>query len=105
MLLRMVGVGRFRGLWQRCGFRFLLRFHVSLLIGFVLLRVEAFMKPFLANTVRKILNFFMALFVTTLYWGLSRLWLFKHVRFPSVVAYPGPRVYAHWHGDELLLIG
>jgi len=37
------------------------------------------------------------------YWLYSRLWRVRHVNFPSYKE--GPVIFAHWHGDELLLIG
>lgn len=45
-------------------------------------------------------TFALALFLV--YGPLSRLWFIRHLRHPKV---EGPRVYAHWHGDELLLVG
>lgn len=44
--------------------------------------------------------------LTSFYWLLSRTWRIKHLDLkgnPFVEA--GPSVYAHWHGDELVLIG
>lgn len=39
------------------------------------------------------------------YWCLSRLWRVEHVRLPPRVGGRAPRIFAHWHGDELLLVG
>lgn len=47
-------------------------------------------------------QFLLASLVTSAYWALSRTWFFKHVNRPSG---QGPTVYAHWHGDELLMVG
>jgi lysophospholipid acyltransferase (LPLAT)-like uncharacterized protein len=43
-----------------------------------------------------------AFFVASIYWLLSRLWFFKHIDRPIVA---GAGIYAHWHGDELCLVG
>lgn len=40
--------------------------------------------------------------VTSAYWALSRTWFFRHVNRPRA---QGPIAYAHWHGDELLMVG
>jgi lysophospholipid acyltransferase (LPLAT)-like uncharacterized protein len=55
---------------------------------------------------RKIRDFLAAVLLTIFYRLYRRLWRVQRVRFPhewgdSAV----PRVYAHWHGDELLLVG
>lgn len=55
--------------------------------------------------VRRIQGFCTALAVVAFYWTLTRLWRFRHIRYPSQAQVPGPRVYAHWHGDELLMVG
>ena len=48
---------------------------------------------------------FKAVVVTGLYWIYSRLWFYRRVHFPSIAQSGAPCVYAHWHGDELLLLG
>ena len=53
---------------------------------------------------RKVRLFITAVLVTAFYWTYSRLWSFRHIRRP-VLAPGTPGIYAHWHGDELLLIG
>jgi lysophospholipid acyltransferase (LPLAT)-like uncharacterized protein len=40
--------------------------------------------------------------IASLYWGLSRLW---RVQLEQARVIPPPRIFAHWHGDELALIG
>ena len=47
-------------------------------------------------------NYLVALLVTLFYWAYSRLWRVRWVNEPTG---KGPRLYAHWHGDELLLVG
>lgn len=42
--------------------------------------------------------------VTAVYWLYSRLWIIRRYDYPEEVA-GTPTVYAHWHGDELLLVG
>lgn len=36
------------------------------------------------------------------YWLLSRTWRFRHINMPHRNE---PTLYAHWHGDELLMVG
>lgn len=50
---------------------------------------------------RRFLNFCLAAVITATYWLLFRSWRFRQERFPE----KGPCVFAHWHGDELLLVG
>lgn len=48
----------------------------------------------------------LALFpVVVFYWIYSRLWRVTHVRYPSQQGEKRPRIWAHYHGDELLLVG
>lgn len=48
--------------------------------------------------------FLIALAVTAIYWLYSRLWIIRRYDYPKEIA-GTPAVYAHWHGDELLLVG
>jgi lysophospholipid acyltransferase (LPLAT)-like uncharacterized protein len=73
------------------------RFHLALLIGTFLLAVEDQM-------LTRCRDFCLASLVTGFYWAFSRLWFFRHVNHPQALG-DGPVLYAHWHGDELLLIG
>jgi len=36
---------------------------------------------------------------------MNSLWRIDRVHFPDPVRFPGPWIYAHWHGDELMLLG
>jgi len=42
--------------------------------------------------------------VTGFYWLLSRTWRMREMGLPLGPAAPNPKLYAHWHGDELLLV-
>ncbi|MBI4404209.1 MAG: lysophospholipid acyltransferase family protein [Deltaproteobacteria bacterium] len=42
------------------------------------------------------------LLLGSMYWLMSRLWSYAHINRP---AHTNGALYAHWHGDELLLIG
>lgn len=53
----------------------------------------------------RIVKFLKALLVVIFYWGLSRSWCIRHLRRPGVIDDPEPKIYGHWHGDELTLIG
>jgi lysophospholipid acyltransferase (LPLAT)-like uncharacterized protein len=49
--------------------------------------------------------------IAPIYWLLSRTWRIREMGPPAVLARyvqtvsPAPCVYAHWHGDELVLVG
>lgn len=43
--------------------------------------------------------------ISRLYWCLGALWRVEHLRLPPRVDGARPRIFAHWHGDELLLVG
>lgn len=43
--------------------------------------------------------------ITSIYWTLSRTWRVERRGTTAHDNCPSPRIYAHWHGDELLLIG
>ena len=47
----------------------------------------------------------LAWLVTVFYRAYSRLWSVVHIRRPELLDGPEPVICAHWHGDELLLIG
>jgi lysophospholipid acyltransferase (LPLAT)-like uncharacterized protein len=47
-------------------------------------------------------NAFKARLIAGVYSLLSRSWFYQHVARPPV---DGAGIYAHWHGDELLLVG
>lgn len=42
--------------------------------------------------------------ITTIYWLYSRMWRIRRYDVPEGLG-KTPTVYAHWHGDELLLVG
>lgn len=46
----------------------------------------------------------MSLLVTSFYWLLSRTWRMKEMGLPLGPSARNPKIYAHWHGDELLLV-
>lgn len=50
----------------------------------------------------KMQSVIMAILLFCFYGFWSRLWFTRHIGKPRL---PGPYIYAHWHGDELLLIG
>lgn len=50
---------------------------------------------------RRIKQFFTLVFLYSFYRALSATFRYEHVRRPGA----RPSVYAHWHGDELLLLG
>ncbi len=60
-------------------------------------RTRAFM-------IHRIKIFIMSLWVTFFYWGLSRTWRIKEMGLPLGPTSRNPKLYAHWHGDELLLV-
>ena len=49
--------------------------------------------------------YFQAIVVSCFFRILSSLWRVTRIRVPRVVSQGFPCVYAHWHGDELLLLG
>ncbi len=53
-------------------------------------------------SIQNIKESFFACFLAVFYFLMSRFWRFRHVRRPDNFKNV---VYAHWHGDELLLIG
>jgi len=53
---------------------------------------------------KKLTQFCLAVLVTCLYWLYSRFWFIKHIDRSNLKG-DTPRLYAHWHGDELLLVG
>lgn len=59
----------------------------------------------LSSLLFKISNFLKAILVVILYGGLCRLWFIQHLRRPGEMDDPEPKIYGHWHGDELILIG
>ena len=54
------------------------------------------------NLFKKMRSVVFAAFLFGFYSLLSRLWFIRHLKRPTVA---GSCLYAHWHGDELLLIG
>ncbi len=54
--------------------------------------------------IRRIKTAFMSLVVTSFYWLLSRSWRMQEMGLPLGPSAPNPKLYAHWHGDELLLV-
>ncbi len=42
--------------------------------------------------------------VASFYWLLSRTWRMKEMGLPLGPSARNPKLYAHWHGDELLLV-
>ncbi len=36
---------------------------------------------------------------------MNGLWRIELIRFPEPSQFPGPWIYAHWHGDELMVLG
>lgn len=54
---------------------------------------------------RELMDRLIAFAVGSLYWLLSRTWRTHCEGTPHHNEIKGPRIYAHWHGDELLLIG
>lgn len=52
----------------------------------------------------RVTDFFLAVFIAGFYWLLSRTWRYRSVDLPSRQNRV-PSIFAHWHGDELLLIG
>ena len=57
------------------------------------------------DAVKRIAEFLLAGLITGVYFALSRLWRVKHFRRPERIAAGLPYIGAHWHGDELLLVG
>lgn len=49
-------------------------------------------------------NWVVPFVAASLYWLYSRTWSIKHINGPGDLKAEA-KVYAHWHGDELLLIG
>lgn len=47
----------------------------------------------------------MALFVARVYRALAWTWRYEHVGRPPEVGQRDKIIYAHWHGDELVLVG
>lgn len=56
-------------------------------------------------TLHSLVDRIIALVAACLYGALSRLWRVSYRGTPAHDAVQGARIYAHWHGDELLLIG
>lgn len=54
---------------------------------------------------KKMRSLILAVLVTGFYWMYSRFWRIEHVRKPQLAAQRDPILWAHWHGDELFLIG
>jgi len=54
--------------------------------------------------IRRIKTLFASLFVASFYWLLSRTWRLKEMGLPLGPSARNPKLYAHWHGDELLLV-
>lgn len=55
---------------------------------------------------KKARSIILAVFITCTYGLYSRLWRVKHLRLPEFAQKKErPVIYAHWHGDELFLIG
>jgi len=54
--------------------------------------------------IRRIKIGVMSLIVTSFYWLLSRTWRMKEMGLPLGPSARNPKIYAHWHGDELLLV-
>src|SRR3989338_6501591 len=72
--------------------------HVTLLIGRLLLAIDTGM-------FKKVIDCVIAFVVAVAYWALSRTWRVSFRGTPAHDVVTGARIYAHWHGDELLLIG
>src|SRR5438874_605433 len=53
----------------------------------------------------RLLDFLLVATLTVVYRTYSLTWRVRHLRHSGPVQGGRPRVYAHWHGDELLLIG
>ncbi len=47
----------------------------------------------------------MAILIAVFFWLISRLWFIKHIDEPAPDPQGRSPIYAHWHGDELLLAG
>ena len=54
---------------------------------------------------KQVTEFFLVALITCFYWLWSRAWFVRRMRLYNARETPTPFVYAHWHGDELLLIG
>jgi lysophospholipid acyltransferase (LPLAT)-like uncharacterized protein len=54
--------------------------------------------------IRRIKILLMSAGVTSFYWLLSRTWRMREMGLPLGPSAPNPKLYAHWHGDELLLV-
>lgn len=55
--------------------------------------------------IRRYLEPFFIALAAFFFWLYSRTWRVAHPNFPHELSRKVPVVYAHWHGDELLLIG
>lgn len=55
--------------------------------------------------IEKLREYVLAFLIVLFYWVLSRTWRWEHVGFPEAERSTPGKVYAHWHGDELLLVG
>jgi len=54
--------------------------------------------------IRRVKTFILSLLVASFYWLLSRTWRMKEMGLPLGPSARNPKIYAHWHGDELLLV-
>lgn len=54
--------------------------------------------------IHRIKTLFASLFVAGFYWLLSRTWRLTEMGLPLGPSARNPKLYAHWHGDELLLV-
>jgi len=54
--------------------------------------------------IRRIKIALTSVLVTSFYWLLSRTWRMKEMGLPLGPTARNPKLYAHWHGDELLLV-
>jgi lysophospholipid acyltransferase (LPLAT)-like uncharacterized protein len=54
--------------------------------------------------IRRIKILLMSTVVASFYWLLSRTWRMKEMGLPLGPSHRTPKLYAHWHGDELLLV-
>ncbi len=55
--------------------------------------------------VKRGLHFFSALAIYVLYGAYRRLWRVERIDLGTARVPGRPRLYAHWHGDELVLVG
>ncbi|MBI1861506.1 MAG: lysophospholipid acyltransferase family protein [Deltaproteobacteria bacterium] len=53
----------------------------------------------------RIIDWLLASIFTSLYWVLSHTWRVTYEGTPAHDRTKEPRIYGHWHGDELLLVG